>query len=90
MSNQVEDLADRIFLAIEIECDECKGGFSEPEGDSETEIRQWAEKTAAFANGAGWRMRGEKISCAACWKSGAEPDASPEPPHRASGSEAHD
>jgi len=69
MKNVADDFADRIYLAIELECDGCQRRFAEPDADiggTEAEVRRWADETAAAARQAGWRVVADRILCPDC------------------------
>jgi hypothetical protein len=69
MDIPADDFADRIYLAIELECDGCQTRFAEPDADiggTEADVRRWADKTAAAARLAGWRIVTDRILCPDC------------------------
>jgi len=64
-----DDFADRIYLAIELECDSCQRRFAEPDDDvggTEADVRRWADETAVAARQAGWRIVADRILCPDC------------------------
>ncbi len=66
MQNEVEKLLTFIYVYFEIECWKCHRCYEEPEGETEKEILQWAERTAASAYQAGWRIEGRQLFCPEC------------------------
>jgi hypothetical protein len=75
MDDEADDFADLIYLAIELECENCKRRFDEPDhevgrtdrvGRTKADIRHWADQTAAAARQAGWHIVANRILCADC------------------------
>jgi hypothetical protein len=66
MEKEIHNLATLIYLAIEAECDVCHKRFTEPEGETEHELWQWAQKTAATAYQSGWRDIADRPLCPEC------------------------
>lgn len=62
----IHNLATLINLAIEVECDACHKRFTEPEGETEADIWQWAQKAAAGAYQDGWREFTGRLLCLEC------------------------
>src|SRR5262249_54279756 len=66
MEKKVDRPFTLFYLAIEGECDICRGRFAEPEGGDEAGIREWAQRTAAAAYRVGWRDAGDRPLCPDC------------------------
>jgi len=67
MEEEVVNLSNLFYLAIEAECEICHRRFTEPEGDNEHSIGEWARRrAAAAAYHIGWRDVGGRPLCPDC------------------------
>lgn len=73
MSDSNDYLADRIYLALELECEHCQRRFTYLEGQTEAELRTAADQTALAARHAGWGVVGDSILCHECLRKACAP-----------------
>ncbi|MFN7141392.1 MAG: hypothetical protein ACK4UN_18855, partial [Limisphaerales bacterium] len=70
MDAMTQDLATRVYLEIDLECEVCQRRFGPAMTDapfgSERAIRKWADAMAIAAIEAGWRIHDDRILCAEC------------------------
>jgi hypothetical protein len=66
-----DSFADRVYIELDLECDQCHASFvaPDPAESGESGWRRWANETVEAARLAGWRMNSEQmILCPDCVK----------------------
>jgi hypothetical protein len=66
MSGSIQSFTDTIYLLMEIECGSCHRRFAEVEGETESEVWEWAKRIAAEAHAQGWRDMPKQFLCPDC------------------------